>query len=216
MPTVTDELRVVIVDDQRVHREGLGTLLTGLSGGEVRIVGSTGDARSALVVVSTEDVDAVLVDLGMTSPSGPDLVRQLIAIDPRLPVVVVTGTSNPALVLDALDAGAVGVVPRLGDPAVVLDALRLAARGGAVIPPGLLRRLLKTRTSTVIELDLTTEDVELWRLIVSGETMEEIADQRHVSVRTAKRQVARLYKKLGVAGRIGAAELAGRVALDHP
>lgn len=205
----------MIVDDHRVVRDGLAAVLTALSGGNVRVDASTGNADAALAMASTRDLDVVLIDLVSPTETDPDLVAAMHAIDPDLPIVVVSPEDDVEAVLDFLEAGAVGFVPRLDDPHAVLGAIELAVAGGAVVPPPVLRQLLRGRVGEVIELDLSEDDTELWRLVISGRTMDDIAEARLVSPRTAKRQVARLYAKLGVPGRLGAAELAGRVGLTH-
>lgn len=212
----SSSLRALIVDGDPESASLLASALDLRSGGEITVTEVTGDPGRAMTVVSTQDLEVVLLDPASEPLGDPTvLIGRLHVIDPRLPMLLVSSRSDADLALACLAAGAIGFVPKHGDASALVSSVRVAARGGAVVPPALLRRLLELRPAAVIELELTDDDVELWKLVVSGETMETIAERRHVSVRTAKRQVSRLYDKLGVPGRLGAAELAGRIALEH-
>lgn len=129
------DIRVVIVDDHDLIRTALRALLSSESGIDVCGDASGGDAGAALVLQLRPDV--VLMDLAMPGVGGIEAIRRIVMDWPRARVVVLTGFAEPALVHDALTAGARGYVLKDADPRTVVSAVREAARGGCPMSAGI-------------------------------------------------------------------------------
>jgi two-component system, NarL family, nitrate/nitrite response regulator NarL len=194
-------VRVLVVDRQPLFRRGLEETLPAVSDGGVRVVAATDLADNAPVLVRRHQPDVALVDLELATPGALAALTAMRRVQPRLPVLALARHrgENRAIV-DALAAGACGVLLKTRAPAGLVPSL-LAAAGSVVQPehrPG---------------PPLTGSERHLWRLIAGGASTSQIAQALHVSDRTVKRLTARLLRTLGVASRTEAAALAGRAGL---
>ncbi|MET8146663.1 response regulator transcription factor [Sphaerisporangium sp. NPDC005288] len=135
-------VRVLVVDDQTIVREGL-TLLLGLLPG-VEVVGSAGDGEAALRLVESERPDVVLMDLRMPRMDGVEATRRVRAAHPGTQVIVLTTYSDDESVFAALQAGARGFLTKSADAEEIARAIATVMRGGAQLDPSVQRRLLDT------------------------------------------------------------------------
>ncbi|MGY1594005.1 response regulator [Geodermatophilus sp. SYSU D00708] len=207
---------VVLVDDHPLFSRGLALLLPGVSDGRVRVVGTTDDASAAAALVRRHHADVAVVDLHMPPPGGTRAIAAILRTDPMVRVVALSGMAETEDAIEALRAGAAGYLPKTADPEHLVRPLLAVLDGWSVVPDDLLRRLLDDATPTGeqgIAERLTADERRLWRLVADGAPTVEIATTLHVSERTAKRLVAALLRSLGVATRVEAAALAGRVNL---
>ncbi|MGS2615042.1 response regulator transcription factor [Micromonospora sp. LZ34] len=204
-------LRLAVVDDHPLFVRGLELLLPASTGGRAEVVGSTGDASAAASLVSRCLPDLALVDLHMPPPGGIRAVAAIRRTNPRVRVVAMSGSDDPAPALDALRAGAEGFLPKSAEPEELLPPLLAILDGWAVLPSDLLRALLRPSRTTPVDLD--GEERRLLQAIAAGRSTLEIADQLHVSERTVKRMTATLLRKLRVSSRAEAAALAGHAGL---
>jgi two-component system nitrate/nitrite response regulator NarL len=212
------EVEVVVVDDHPLFSRGLSLLLPQVSGGSVRVVGVTDDASAAAALVQRTRADVAVVDVQMPPPGGSRAIAAIHRVDPTVRVVAMSGQAEQDAVVEALRAGAVGFLPKTADPECLVRPLLAVLDGWSVVPEPVLRALLDRAGPT--EEDgvvgrLTADERRLWRLVAAGRGTVEIATTLHVSERTAKRLVAQLLRRLGVATRVEAAALAGRVGLDQ-
>jgi two-component system nitrate/nitrite response regulator NarL len=211
-------LEVVVVDDHPLFSRGLSLLLPEVSGGSVRVVGVTDDASAAAALVQRTRADVAVVDVQMPPPGGSRAIAAIRRVDPTVRVVAMSGQAEQDAVVEALRAGAVGFLPKTADPERLVRPLLAVLDGWSVLPEPVLRALLE-RAGRLEEDGLlgriTADERRLWRLIAAGRGTVEIATALHVSERTAKRLVAQLLRRLGVATRVEAAALAGRVGLDQ-
>ncbi|WP_254920528.1 response regulator [Blastococcus mobilis] len=209
---------VVVIDDHPLFSRGLGLLLPGLSGGRVRVVGTTEDASAAAALVRRHHADVAVVDLHMPPPGGTRAIAAVRRADPLVRVVALSGLGEADAALEALRAGAAAFLPKTADPEMLVRPLLAVLDGWSVVPEALLRRLLADARPTGdqgIAERLTADERRLWRLIADGASTVEIATTLHVSERTTKRLVAHLLRRLDVATRVEAAALAGRVGLGR-
>ncbi len=207
---------VVVVDDHPLFTRGLGLLLPGVSGGTVRVVGTTDDASAAAALVRRHRADVAIVDLHMPPPGGTRAIAAIRRADPMVRVVALSGLAGADAAIEALRAGASGFLPKTADPESLVRPLLAVLDGWSVLPDSLLRVLL-TRAPTDpqgLAEQLTSDERRLWRLVAAGVGTTEIATTLHVSERTAKRLVAGLLRRLRVTSRVEAAALAGRIGLD--
>ena len=207
---------VVVVDDHPLFTRGLALLLPGLSGGRVRVVGTTDDASAAAALVRRHHADVAIVDLHMPPPGGTRAIAAIRRADPMVRVVALSGLAEADAAIEALRAGAAGFLPKSADPEHLVGPLLAVLDGWSVLPDALLRVLLSRAPTDPQGLaeQLTSDERRLWRLVAAGVGTTEIALTLHVSERTAKRLVAGLLRRLRVSSRVEAAALAGRIGLD--
>lgn len=193
-------VRVLVVDRQPLFRLGLEESLPAVSSAGVRVVASTDLAASAPVLVRRHQPDVALVDLELPAPGALNALTAMRRVQPRLPVLALTNRADDhRAVLDALAAGACGVLLKTRAPLGLVPSL-LAAAGAAATPDPSGPRL-------------SGQDRHLWTLIAGGASTSQIARALHVSERTVKRLTASLLRTLGVGSRTEAAALAGRSGL---
>ncbi|WFE99432.1 response regulator transcription factor [Micromonospora sp. WMMD964] len=204
-------MRIVVVDDHPLFVRGLELLLPVSTDGRAEVVASTGDAAAAAALVGRCRPDLALVDLHMPPPGGIRAVAAIRRTTPRVRVVAMSGSADPAPALEALRAGAEGFLPKTSEPEALLSPLRAVLDGWAVLPAELLHAMLRPTRMTAVDLD--GEERRLLRAIASGRNTVDIADELHVSERTVKRMTAALLRKLRVSNRAEAAAIAGHAGL---
>lgn len=202
-------VRVAVVDDHPVYRAGLTGLLR--ADPSVQVVAEAACAEDALREVDRLCPDLVLLDVRLPGMSGIEAARLLLSCHPRLGVVIMTGNASRGVLLEAIDAGAHGIVLKESDPEVLRRALRRVAAGEAFLDPAvedLVRRSIAGRRGMRQRYGLTRMETEVLALLPRGFTNKEIAALLGVSVATVKTHVAHVMRKLDVRNRAGAASLA--------
>ena len=207
-------MRLALVDDGGLFGHGVERTIETASGGAVAVVGRTDDHRAAVDLVRRRRPQVVLVDLAL-GPAGTAALRDLHRSTPVTRVVAVTDEADVALVSATFRAGAHGLLLKSTTPQNLVAPLLAAASGHCVLPGALLPSLVGTAVARRPELldTLTPEERQLWRMVADGVETMQIAETLFVSERTAKRMVALLLRRLGVANRIQAAALAGQSGL---
>jgi DNA-binding NarL/FixJ family response regulator len=207
------EVRVLVVDDQRVVREGLQMLLGLLDG--VTVVGAACDGREALDLVAADPPDVVLMDLNMPRMDGIEATRALAADHAHVPVVVLTTYTDDARVFAALQAGAVGFLTKDAGATEIEAALRAAAGGQMHLDPDVQRKLVeRLRSGAAFGVpsgpgplpasppdDLTAREAEVVQLIALGRSNGEIAEALYVSTATVKTHINHIFAKTGLRDR---------------
>lgn len=198
-------IRVLIVDDHAVVRDGLARLLQ--TADDIDVVGTAGDGADALEFVSGHDVDVVLMDLSMPGMDGVTATRQLMQSSPELRVVVLTTFSDERRILDALDAGASGYLLKDAEANEILAALRTVTAGGAPLHPKAARVLLDAqhRNAQPQTVALTPREREVLDLVATGLANKQIARRLGISERTVKAHLTSVFQQLGVTDRTQAA-----------
>ncbi|ALG12590.1 response regulator [Kibdelosporangium phytohabitans] len=196
-------IRVLLVDDQALIRAGFQALLSAED--DITVVADASDGAQGVSLARQHRPDVVLLDVQMPVMDGIEATRQ-IASDPALAdvhVVMVTNYGFDEYVFNALRAGASGFLVKDTEPADLIAAVRVAARGEALLSPGITRRLISEFVSRaplpgpVVGLDqLTNREKEVMTLVAKGLTNEEIANQMVISPATAKTHVSRAMVKL--------------------
>ena len=192
--------------------------LDGASGGVLRVAGRAGDRRAGADLVRRRRPDVAVVDLAGL-PAAPseaaDTIRELHAASPSTRLLAVAGHADADLAVATLNAGALGFVVRPADLRDLVAPVMTVASGHTVVPRDLLSGLVGSslpRDTGLLDA-LTPEYADLWRMVADGLETTQIAERLYVSERTAKRMVAFLLRRLGVANRIQAAALAGQAGL---
>lgn len=204
-------IRLVVVDDHPLFVRGLELLLPITTDGRAEVVASTGDAAAAAALTSRCRPDLALVDLHMPAPGGIRAVAAIRRTIPRVRVVAMSGSVDPAPALAALRAGAEGFLPKTSEPEELLPPLLAILDGWAVLPAELLRAMLRPTHAPAADLD--DEERRLLRAIAAGRKTIDIAEELHVSERTVKRMTAALLRRLRVSNRSEAAAVAGHSGL---
>ena len=218
---MTGPIRVVLADDQRVVREGLGTLL-GLIGG-IEVVGTAADGHEALALALKLRPDVVLMDLRMPRCDGIEATRRLREHDAGIKVLVLTTYADDRSVIDALRAGARGYLTKDAGAAEIREALERVTSGQAAIDPAVQEVLLDAIAAGGPGPDaepapkfpdgLTAREAEVLVLIAQGLSNAEIASRLMVSETTVKSHVNHVFAKIGVRARAQAVTYAYRHGL---
>ena len=205
---MTDRIRVVVVDDQRIVREGL-VLVLGLLPG-IEVVGTAGDGEQALSVVAAQRPDVVLMDLRMPRMDGAEATARIRARHPGTEVVVLTTYVDDTSVLAALRAGARGYLTKDARPAEIAAAIIAVRNGQSQLDPGVQRRLVDTVAAgpPAPPDGLTAREVEVLVLIAQGMSNAEIAARLVISAATVKTHINNLFGKAGLHDRAQAVSYA--------
>ncbi|MCZ2860835.1 response regulator [Blastococcus sp. VKM Ac-2987] len=215
-------VRVLLVDDQRVVRDGLALLLGLLPG--IELVGSAEDGEQALEAVARLQPDVVLMDLRMPRMDGIEATRRLRADHPDAAVLALTTYADDESVLAALRAGARGYLTKDAGAEDIARAVSTVAAGQMVLDPAAQERVVRnlgigasasppsagTRT---LPDDLTRREAEILGLIAEGLSNGEIATRLYVSEATVKTHVNHIFAKTGARDRAQAVAYAYRTGL---
>jgi DNA-binding NarL/FixJ family response regulator len=203
-------MRIVVVDDHPLYREGLVTALTGLAG--VEVVGEAGDGGAAIAVVAEVAPDVVVMDLSMPGLSGIDATRQIVERWPTVAVLVLTMLDGDDAVFAAMRAGARGYLLKGADRGEIRRAIETVGSGEVVFSAGIATRVLAwfrsgggAWTSDLVPFpQLTEREREVLDLVARGFTNAEIARRLVVSDKTVRNHVSNVFAKLHVSDRAAA------------
>lgn len=201
-------LRLVIVDDHPVVRDGLRGMLGDQA--DLEIVGEAASGAEALTVVAAVRPDVVLTDLRMPGPSGGALIRLLLERVPTVRVLVLTTHDTDSDVLPAVEAGAIGYLLKDAPREELFRAVRAAARGETILAPSVAALLLSRMRprSRLTETRLSAREREVLALIAQGRTNREAAAALYISEATVKTHLQHIYAKLEVPDRAAAVSAA--------
>ena len=221
---MTETIRLLLADDQRVVREGLATLLGLLEG--IEVVGTAVDGDEVLEQARTLHPDVVLMDLHMPRCDGVEATRRLREAHPDIKVLMLTTYADDRSVIDALRAGARGYLTKDTGAEEIRRALDQVTRGQAAIDPFVQHHLVDAISAGVSALDfppgpelpdgLTRREAEVLGLIAQGLSNSEIAERLSVNETTVKSHVNHLFAKTGVRDRAQAVTYAYRHGLTDP
>ncbi len=208
-------IRVLIVDDHAVVRQGIRMFLSTSDG--IDVVGEARDGREALALVGTLDPRVVLMDLNMPVMDGITATRELRAHFPDVEVIALTSVLEDRKVIDAVQAGATGYLLKDTDADALEEAIHAAARGEVRLHPEAAKRLARDVRTPELREHLTPRETDILRLVARGHSNKRIARDLAVEEATVKTHVTRVLAKLGLASRTQAAIFAykeGLVGLD--
>lgn len=236
-------MRVLLVDDHTLFREGIALLLRPLV--QPLETWEAGSCEEAVDVIEQRGAaDLVLIDLGLPGASGLEGVRQLREAHPEMPVVVMSSADDKDTVLAALDAGAMGFIPKSSTSAVMIGALKLILAKGIYLPPSVFlatRHLAPAPASSVAaasapvavapvppaglaaaseapavrptDLGLTQRQAEVLHLLLQGKPAKLIGRELDLSLSTVKAHTSAVLRALNVTTRTQAVVAAGRIGL---
>jgi DNA-binding NarL/FixJ family response regulator len=188
---------------------------------DIELVGEAADGKQALELAETLDPDVILMDIRMPNLDGVEATRRLVAAQARSRILVLTTFDLDEYVYAAIDAGASGFLLKDVQPDDLINAIRVVAAGNSLFAPAATQRLLErfSHTGTRKEPslgDLTERELETLRLLSSGLSNAEIAQQLYVSETTVKSHVSAILRKLSVRDRVQAVIAAYEAGLVQP
>jgi len=215
-------VKILMIDDHHLIREGMRPLLQRLAeGGETVEVLDAANFRDGLAIAEAQpDLDLVLLDLNLPDEHGVNALVQLQARNRGVPVVVVSGEDDPALMRAVIERGALGYVPKSSSPEVIFNALRLVLSGGTYLPREVMAASARGATaaapsSTHISsrLNITPRQADVLALLVAGKSNKQICRELDLAEGTVKNHVAAVFKALNVTTRVQAVIAAGKLGI---
>jgi DNA-binding NarL/FixJ family response regulator len=199
---------VLIVDDHPMVVEIMGAYARTLFP-DAKVETANALAQAIDCARTAENLDLVLLDLRLPDCEGITALTRFREAFPAVPTVVVSATEDRAVVMEALNAGAAGYIPKTSSPPVVMAALRLVAAGGTYVPPQVLQAK-DPGSAHEGDGELTERERDVLRLMVRGFGNKEIAQDLHIAPDTVKNHARAIYAALGIASRADAARAVER------
>lgn len=224
------KIRVLLVDDHAILREGIRFLLTG--SGEVDVVGEAGDGIEAIEMVAKLQPDAVLMDISMPRMNGIEATKELKKRQPNLPVLILSMYDSDEYVVPILKAGAAGYVLKRAAAQDLVSALKAVVSGQVILDPTVAQTVManlagagaavapqRERDEAAVQAleQLTEREREVLTLIAQGLTNQEIADKLYISIKTVQAHRANLMEKLDLHAAVDLTKFAirsGLISLD--
>lgn len=194
---MTAPIRVLLVDDHAVVREGYRRLLEATPG--IRVVAEAGDGEDAYARFTEASPDIVVMDITLPGISGLEALRRILGRQPAARVLMFSMHEDPVFVLRALDGGARGYLTKASAPDMMVEAVRSIAAGGRFLPPALGQKLQdRALNEERLRLDsLSEREFEVLRLLADGYGLAEIATMLCVSGKTVANYQTSIRQKLG-------------------
>lgn len=196
-------MRVLIVDDHPLFREGMETLLACLAP-SVDVVGVASVAEALAVSQRGGDFDLVLLDMNLPGANHLEGLQRITEACERSSVVIVSAEDDPDLIRRTIAAGAAGFIPKSTDPDVVVNALRLVLEQGIYLPPGTLMNSASAPSALPAAPSLSERQQAVLRLLLQGKSNKLIARELNVAEGTVKAHLWTVYQLLGVSTRVQA------------
>jgi DNA-binding NarL/FixJ family response regulator len=215
--SASERIRVFLLDDHEVVRQGLRALLE--AAGDIEVVGESGSAAEAAARIPALHPHVAVLDGRLPDGSGIEVCRQVRAVDPTIRALILTSYDDDEALFAAIMAGASGYVLKEIKGSDLVRAVRQVAAGNSLIDPALTARVLdrvRNGPATAPELaELTEQELKLLALIAEGLTNRQIGERMFLAEKTVKNYVSSILAKLGLERRTQAAVLAAKL-LDSP
>ena len=207
-------IKVLVVDDHLIIREGLRLIFDTVDG--IEVIGEAQDGLEAIEQVNTLQPDVVLMDLMMPRMDGITAIEELRKQHPELAIIILTTYQENDLMLRGLAAGARGYLLKDTDRGMLINTIQAAARGEVLLSPELMQQVLKAQTvqpeteQSPAEDLLSEREIEVLQHVAMGERNKEIAYHLGITERTVKAHLTHIYQKLQVDSRAAAVAEAGK------
>ncbi len=202
---VTDRIRLLLVDDHPVVREGLRGMLSGQP--DFLVVGEANDGGEGVALAAQLQPDVVLMDLRMPRLDGVGAIRQMVERKIATHVLVLTTYDSDTDIVRAIEAGATGYLLKDAPRQELFRAVRAAAKGESALAPAVASRLLG-RMRAPAEEQLSEREVEVLQLVARGTSNRLVGRALHISEATVKTHLVHIFGKLGVSDRTAAVTVA--------
>jgi two-component system response regulator DegU len=197
------EIKVMIVDDHHLVREGLKAVLD--NGNDISVVGEAGNAEEALKMVEKFVPDVVLMDISMPGMGGIKATRSIRDRYPEVKVVILTMLDQEGYVYEAVKAGATGYMLKSTSSDELVRAIKTVYDGKALLHPDATAQLLKEFANLAEnrgqDYGISNREMEVLQLLSEGKTNKEIAKSLYISEQTVKTHLAHIFDKLGTSDR---------------
>jgi two-component system invasion response regulator UvrY len=190
-------IRIIIADDHTIVREGLKQIIT--ESAEMTVAGEASDGQELVEKVKKGDFDAVLLDISMPGRNGIDILKQIKAENPRLPVLMLSMYPEDQYALRAMKAGASGYLTKETAPEELIKAIKKITSGGKYVTSTLAERLVTVFGGDMEELPhkkLSDREFEVFLKISSGKQVSQIAGEMFLSVKTVSTYRNRILAKM--------------------
>jgi DNA-binding NarL/FixJ family response regulator len=213
-------VKLLIVDDHHLIREGLKPVLRRLGeSGEAQVLEAAGFEDAIRIADDNPDIDLVVLDFHLPGVEGFAALNDLLERHPALPVVVMSGADDPAVMREAIDHGALGFIPKSSGSEVILNALRLVLSGGTYLPREIMSSSKAAtaaahptpRPGRLKDLGLTPRQTDVLELLVAGKPNKAICRELDLSEGTVKTHVQAIFKALDVSSRVQAVNAVNRL-----
>jgi len=204
-----DTIRVLIVDDHQLFRDGLRALI--LSAADMEVAGEAATGQAAVQMAADSKPDVILMDIQMPDVDGIEATKAMVARDPAVNILMVTMFEDDQSVFAAMRAGARGYILKGAKHDEMLRAIRAVDSGEAIFSPGIASRMMEFFTSSRAVIpaetfpELTEREREVLDLIAQGKSNANIAKMLVISVKTVRNHVSNIFNKLQVTDRAQAA-----------
>ena len=205
-------IRVLIVDDQRMFRDGIRSRIENEPG--IEVVGEAASAEETMTEIRKQRPDIVTLDIRLRDVSGIEIARQIRQEWPDLKILVLTGYDFDQYVRASARAGIDGYLLKDAPQEDLIQALRQIAQGGAVLPPDIALKVMKTYSEVPVAgrerrtEEVTVREVEVLELLFQGLRNTEIGERLSISARTVEAHVRSIFGKLGAQSRTEAVRIA--------
>ena len=209
-------IRVMVIDDHPIVRQGVRSLLSNYS--DMELVGEAEGAASALELAARVRPDVILLDIRMPEMTGIELARLLCRQQPDAKILMLSSFDDQEYVTGALQAGAHGYILKSASDEMLASAVRAVHRGERVLSPVVMDRVVTQfaeygRERTLRQAGLTDDEGKILGLLAAGASNPKIAGKLYMSETTVKRKLQDIFEKLGVGTRAQAAAEAARRGL---
>lgn len=203
----TEKIRVVLVDDHKVVRSGLGAFLQVYD--EFDLIGEASSGKEAIEICNLLEPDVVLMDLVMPEMDGAAATRAIREKNPHIQVIILTSFKEDNLIEDALQAGAIGYLLKNVSADELACAIRSAKMGRPTLSPEATQVLIKSAKRPVTPgHDITEREKDVLKMMIEGLSNPEIAEKLIISKSTVKFHVSSILSKLGADSRTEAVSIA--------
>ena len=198
-------IRVMLIDDHPIVRAGIAGMLANTDG--IEVVGEAANGQEALDVLARVDPTVLLVDLRMPVMDGPALIEQLRSIGNDIGILVLTTYDTDADILRATEAGANGYLLKDTSQTELIQAIRSTHAGDGWLAPAITAKLMRSMRSGDTT-KLSSRELDVLKLVATGNSNKEIATELHVSQATVKTHLIHIFRKLDVSDRTAAVTVA--------
>ena len=200
-------IRILMVDDHRIVREGIRSLMEDID--DIQVIGEAGNGHEGVVMVDRLNPDVVLMDLMMPQMDGLEATRQIIEKHPHIRVLVLTSFITDDKVFPAIKAGARGYLLKDTGSMELIDAIHKVHRGEPFLGPEIAQKVLSEIRQTdpgerLTPDPLTERELQVLKQVAKGKSNKQIAEELDISLHTVRTHVNRILNKLHLANRVQA------------
>ena len=190
-------IRILIADDHPIVRQGFKQVLSDTA--DLLVADEAGSGQEVLALVAKKEYDAILLDISMPGKSGLEVLKELKAVNPKIPVLILSIYPEEQYAIRALKAGAAGYLTKASAPEELISAIRKVSQGGRYVTEALAEKLtyfLHGDADKVPHEKLSDREYQVMLLIASGKTVTQIADELCLSVKTISTYRRHILEKM--------------------